>query len=198
MKKILLFLIFASNALVNAQISLPKSANDVAPLLIGENVPNLGLKTMDGKTVGMADLINNKKTILVFYRGGWCPYCTTHLSALAEAESELIAQGYQIIAISPDSPKRLMETQSKEKVNYTLLSDSDGAFAKAFGIAFQAPDGYGKYLNKGSDGLNTELYIPVPSLFVINNEGTIVFEYISPDYKHRITNKLLLSVIKSL
>lgn len=198
MKRIVLFLFFASNTLLFAQTSLPKSANDISPLLIGEDVPSLSLKSSDGKPVSTTDIIKSKKTILVFYRGGWCPYCNAHLSALAEAESQLIAQGYQIIAISPDSPKSLMETQTKEKLNYTLLSDSNGAFAKAFGIAFQAPEGYGKYLKKSSEDLNTELYIPVPSLFVVNESGTIVFEYISPDYKHRITNDLLLSVTKSL
>lgn len=198
MKRIFLLLFFASNTLLFAQTTLPKSANDISPLLIGEDVPSISLKSSDGKTVSTTDIIKSKKTILVFYRGGWCPYCNAHLSALAEAETQLIEQGYQIIAISPDSPKSLMETQTKEKLNYTLLSDSDGAFAKAFGIAFSAPEGYGKYLKESSEDLNTELYIPVPSLFVLNETGTIVFEYISPDYKHRITNDLLLSVTKSL
>ena len=197
MKRVLLFLFFVSNSLI-AQSNLPSSANDISPLLIGENVPNLSLKDTNGKSVNISDLISSKKTILVFYRGGWCPYCNTHLSALAETESQLIAQGYQIVAISPDSPKSLMETKTKEKLNYTLLSDSDGEFAKAFGIAFQAPENYGKYLKKRSENLNTDLYIPVPSLFILNQSGTIIFEYISPDYKQRITNDLLLSVVKSL
>lgn len=198
MKKLLLFLILASNYVMSAQTSLPKSPNDISPLLIDEKAPNLSLKTAEGETINFAKITKSKKTILVFYRGGWCPYCNAHLSALAEADKELLALGYQIVAISPDAPKSLLETKSKEKVNYTLLSDSDGAFAKAFGIAFQAPKNYDKYLTKGSDGINTELYLPVPSLFILDTEGTIVFEYISLDYKHRITNDLLLSVVKSL
>lgn len=197
MKRVFLFLFFVSNSLI-AQSNLPSSANDISPLLIGEKVPNLSLKDTNGKSVNFSDLISSKKTILVFYRGGWCPYCNTHLNALAETESQLIAQGYQIVAISPDSPKSMMETQTKEKLNYTLLSDSGGEFAKAFGIAFQAPENYGKYLKKSSENLNTDLYIPVPSLFILNQSGTIIFEYISPDYKQRITNDLLLSVVKSL
>lgn len=198
MKKFFLFLLLTSSTIIFAQSSLPKSANDVSPLLIGEIVPNLSLKTIDGKSVNFTDLSKKKKTILVFYRGGWCPYCNAHLSALAEAEKDLLAKGYQIIAVSPDSPKNLTETMSKDKVNYTLLSDSDGAFAKAFGIAFQAPEGYAKYLNNGSENLNTDLYIPVPSLFILNTDGAILFEYVSPDFKHRITNELLLSVVNTL
>jgi peroxiredoxin len=40
--------------------------------------------------------------------------------------------------------------------------------------------------------------LPVPSLFVIDTDGTILFEYISPNYKNRITENLLLSVLKDL
>jgi peroxiredoxin len=42
--------------------------------------------------------------------------------------------GYQIIAISPDS-KELKSNRRKDKVNYLLLSDSNGELAKAMGIS---------------------------------------------------------------
>lgn len=195
-KTIVLVLLILSN-ISNSQNQLPASPTAVSPLLIGAKVPEATLTSMDGKTVSVSELIKSKKTILVFYRGGWCPYCNAHLSALGEAESELLSQGYQIIAISPDSPDSQASTKVKDKVNYTLLSDSDGTFAKAFGIAFQAPDNYKPYLAKGSDGKNPG-FLPVPSVFILDKEGSIVFEYITPDFKHRITNELLLAVVKAL
>ncbi|WP_333659450.1 peroxiredoxin family protein, partial [Flavobacterium sp.] len=98
-------------------------------------------------------------------------------------------------AISPDSSKSLQETKSKDEVNYTLLSDSKNNFSKAFGIAFEAPKNYEKYLLKGSDNVNSSI-IPVPSVFILDKEGTILFEYIAPDYKHRLSNELLMAVAK--
>jgi len=195
MKKIIILLAIAFTQLSIAQNDLPKSATDIALLLIGEKAPNTSLKTIDGKSVSFLETLDKKKTILVFYRGGWCPYCNQHLSALAEAEPELIKLGYKIIAISPDSSKSLQETKSKDEVNYTLLSDSKNNFSKAFGIAFEAPKNYEKYLLKGSDNVNSSI-IPVPSVFILDKEGTILFEYIAPDYKHRLSNELLMAVAK--
>jgi len=195
MKKIIILLAIAFTQLSIAQNDLPKSATDIAPLLIGEKAPNTSLKTIDGNSVSFLETLDKKKTILVFYRGGWCPYCNQHLSALAEAEPELIKLGYKIIAISPDSSKSLQETKSKDEVNYTLLSDSKNNFSKAFGIAFEAPKNYEKYLLKGSDNVNSSI-IPVPSVFILDKEGTILFEYIAPDYKHRLSNELLMAVAK--
>lgn len=195
MKKIIILFAITFTQLSVAQYELPKSATDIAPLLIGEKAPNTSLKTIDGKSVSFLETLDKKKTILVFYRGGWCPYCNQHLSALAEAEPELIKLGYKIIAISPDSSKSLQETKSKDEINYTLLSDSKNNFSKAFGIAFEAPKNYEKYLLKGSDNVNSSI-IPVSSVFILDKEGTILFEYIAPDYKHRLSNELLMAVAK--
>jgi hypothetical protein len=65
------------------------------------------------------------------------------------------------------------------------------------GIAFQAPERYQKMLlnitaeeNKG--------WLPVPSVFIVNDKKQIVFEYISPDFKHRMNGDLLLAVASKL
>jgi len=181
----------------NAQTAVPKTANDISPLLIGEKIPNLILKSAENKDTQLAALFKNKKTVLVFYRGGWCPYCNMHLSALAEAEKQILDLGYQIIAISPDTPENLKITAEKDKVKYTLLSDSKGDLIKAAGIAFEAPENYKSTINVYSNGVNTS-FLPVPSVFVVNADSDILFEYISPDFKHRISSELLISVLKNL
>jgi peroxiredoxin len=180
-----------------AQKDLPKGSTKVSPLLIGEKIPAATLKSVDGTMVDLAKMLASQKTILVFYRGGWCPYCNMHLSALNDAEKELLSLGYQIIAVSPDAPKKLKTTDEKEKINYTLLSDSDGSLSKAIGIAYQAPDNYKSIIAEGSEGVN-ETFLPVPAVFIVDKEGTIQFEYISPDFKHRISNELLVAAAKSL
>jgi peroxiredoxin len=44
------------------------------------------LKSVENTDVDLTELISKKKNSLVFYRGGWCPFCNAHLAALAEAE----------------------------------------------------------------------------------------------------------------
>lgn len=197
MKKIICLALLMFGLTVSAQNELPQSAVEIAPLLIGEKIPDVILKSVDNQDVNLTSLFNKKRTVLVFYRGGWCPYCNLHLAALAEAEKELLALGYQIIAISPDAPKNLKITEEKVKVNYLLLSDSNGELAKSVGLAFQAPENYKPVINKGSEGLNST-FLPVPAVFLVNLNGEIEFEHITPNYKSRITNDLLIAVAKSL
>lgn len=199
MKNALLTLSFLFfSVILSAQTELPKTALEISPLLIGEKIPNQSLKSADNNDVNLSDLFANKKTILVFYRGGWCPYCNVHLAALGESEKELLELGYQIIAVSPDSPLKLKMTDEKNKINYQLLSDSSGSLSRAIGIAFQAPTTYKSILTEGSDRANTSLFLPVPSVFIIDTAGVIQFEHITPDYKNRISNDLLIAAAKSL
>jgi peroxiredoxin len=197
MKKIICLALFAIGLSVHAQNDLPKQAIEIAPLLIGEKIPSITLKSVDNTDVDLLELISKKRTVLVFYRGGWCPYCNAHLAALAEAEKELLDLGYQIIAISPDAPKSLKVTDDKEKLNYVLLSDSVGELSKAVGIAFEAPENYKATIAKGSDGVNNS-FLPVPAVFILNVNAEIEFEHIAPNFKNRISNDLLIAVAKSL
>lgn len=180
-----------------AQNDLPAKPEDIAPLLIGETVPEVQITQMDGKTTELGAVLNGKKSILIFYRGGWCPYCNSHLSDLQKIEPKLKELGYQIIAISPDVPAKLNETDQKHELAYQLYSDVKGELMAKMGIAFQAPERYQKMLlnitaeeNKG--------WLPVPSVFIINDKKQIVFEYISPDFKHRMNGDLLLAVANKL
>jgi peroxiredoxin len=197
MKKIIYLALLAIGLSVHAQNDLPKQATEIAPLLIGEKIPNFNLKSVENTNVNLTELFSKKRTVLVFYRGGWCPYCNAHLAALAEAEKELLDLGYQIIAISPDAPANLKVTDDKEKLNYLLLSDSTGELSKAVGIAFKAPENYKATIAKGSDGMNNS-FLPVPAVFILNVNAEIDFEHIAPNFKNRISNDLLITVAKSL
>jgi len=178
-----------------------RSAEEICPILIGDSAPELTLRTVDGKLFNLNKVLKNKPTVLIFYRGGWCPYCSRHLGQLQEIEAKIIKAGFQIIAISPDRPAKLKESIDKHKMNYLLLSDSNMAGAKAFGIAFRLEDAtIKKYDKYGIDlvGASGEKHysLPVPAVFVIGTDGIIKFGYINPNYKVRLDANILLSVLK--
>jgi len=165
--------------------------------LIGENIPEAILTAPDGTTHSLLSIISEKPTIILFYRGGWCPYCNKHLSDIVKVENDIFELGYQIIAISPDSPENLQQTTEKDTLNYSLYSDGNGTIAREFGIAFKAPEKYSDKLAKSSNGLNTG-FLPGSSVFVLDKSGKILFEYINPDYKTRLKSGLLIAVLKNL
>jgi len=111
---------------------VPLKPEDISPLLSGESIPVVNLLNAAGQPFDLNAAVASKPTILIFYRGGWCPYCNKQLSGLQEIEQDLRKTGYQIIAISTDSPDNLKQTEIKNKLTYTLLSDADLSISKQF------------------------------------------------------------------
>ena len=191
MKKIITLIVLVFSSSIFAQIA--DKAEDISPLLIGEKIPTLILENSNGEKVS-TDKIFNKKTVLVIYRGGWCPYCNSQLSEMQEIENQIIELGYNVVAISPDAPSFLKQTEDKKELKYQLYSDSDGKFSEALGIAFKKDK---PKLDKYSEGKNPG-FLPVPTVYIINEKQKIDFLYINPDYSVRLTGKLLLAVLKNL
>ena len=189
--------ITASSA-ADTTITVPLKPEDISPLLPGENIPRAQLPDADGKLTDLNALVAKRPSILVFYRGGWCPYCNRQLSGLQEIEQDLNKMGYQVIAISTDSPENLRQTGEKQHLSYTLLSDADLALSKKFGIAFKSPKNYDKFLPQTSGGKNTGKLLPVPSVFILNTKGNIRFEYINPDFTERLSPGLLKAAAAAL
>ncbi len=194
MRKIIALVVLGLTMISHAQVV--NSPEEVSPLLIGEKIPNTTLSNVEGAKID-SDKILSKKTVLIIYRGGWCPYCNNQLADMQNIEKDILGLGYQIVAVSPDAPSFLKETATKDKLNYNLYSDSEGKFTKALGIAFKAPEKYGKMLGKYSEDKNST-FLPVPTVYVLNEMQEIEFMYINPNYATRLKGELLLAVLKNL
>ncbi len=201
MKKILTGMMFYCMALLNTataqEMPLPEKPGDVRPLLIGNMLPSAMVSGPGGEQRNIRQITGGKRTVLIFYRGGWCPYCNKHLSELAMIEKDLAGLGYQVVAVSPDKPENLRSTETKTKAGYRLYSDSQGALIRAMGIAYRAPGNYLKVIKEASGGTNLEM-LPVPSVFLLNEKGTVLFTYVNPDFRQRLSGDVLLAAAKAL
>lgn len=182
--------------------TIPTSPERIRPILIGQKIPQLTLTTIEGIPYDVNLESGKKSTILIFYRGGWCPFCNRHLAQLRHAEPELAALGYQLLAVSPDRPSKLRETVNKNELSYTLLSDSSMTASKALGIAYKVDERVvNRYRNNGTDfeeftGEDHHL-LPVPAVFIIGKDGTVRFHYINPNYRVRLDPDLLLAAARA-
>jgi len=177
-------------------------ADDIHPLLVGTKVPDVFLNDVKGKQVKLYSLLEQKPTVLIFYRGGWCPYCNLQLEQLHTIESDILKEGYQIIAVSADRPENIETSIEKHDLHYTLLSDSTMNAAKAFGLAFRVgkealekSKKYAATLEAGS-GLSHHI-LPVPAVFIVQKDGSIIFEYVNPNFKVRLNAQVLLAILKA-
>jgi len=184
----------------DSEIYVPNRAEDINPIMTGQLMPDLVLLTEDSTKFNLTSVLSDNPTVIVFYRGGWCPYCTKHLTELQEIYSQLNEDGYQFFAISPDRPQKLRERKSESDLEFTLLSDSDMKASIALGIAYRMAgpmvDTYRtKYKIDLEDASGYAHHLlPVPSVFIIGTDGIIQFSYVNPDYKVRIDPDYLVTV----
>lgn len=178
-------------------------ANLVQPLSAGAKAPKFWARKPDGTRYEFDPASRAAPAVMIFYRGGWCPYCNAHMGQLKAAEATLRQRGYEVLFMSSDRPEILFSSLKddieKEVAHYTLLSDADAQVARAFGVAFQVDaatveqyKGFGIDLEQTQG--NAAHVLPVPSVFVIGKDGKIVFAHFDPDYKERLSAEKLLAV----
>ncbi len=193
-----LFAFACSPALFAALPTPAASAETAKPLAVGTPAPGATLNDTEGATVKLTDALAGKPTILVFYRGSWCPYCNRQLAALGELEPQLLALGYQILAISPDRAEGLKKMAGKNHLTYRLLSDRGMSASGGYGVAFRlsaeiekAYRAHGIELTPvpGGEGY----WLPVPAVFIVGSNGVIQFAFSNPDYKVRLAADALLA-----
>ncbi len=184
------------------QTDIPDNPQNVSPLLIGNEIPDVTLPDPEEEMISLSE-IAGQNTLIVFYRGGWCPFCSAELSAIAEIENELYEKGITIVGISPDSPGYLKESLPDPDTEFTLLSDSDMRASRAFGIAFkESEETVAQLKENGMDieersGRDHNL-LPVPAVFLINEEGRVEFQYVNPNYKKRINHNILMTAADAM
>ncbi len=205
MKKFLRFfasaLVVLTGALARAATPAP-SAEEAQPLAVGAHTPTVTLVDMEGAKVDLAAAFAEKPTVLVFYRGSWCPFCNRQLAALGELEPKLLALGYQILAVSPDTADGLKKMAGKNKLTYRLLSDQDMVASSGYGVAFRVSaktqesyHGHGIDLTPIPGGEGT--WLPVPTVFIVGRDGVIKFVYSNPDFKVRLSSESLLAAAEA-
>ncbi|MFY8275277.1 peroxiredoxin-like family protein [Pseudoalteromonas sp. SSDWG2] len=197
-------LLIASHVAQAATIThISDSAEQVSPVLPGLVIPDSTLKNTQGEEVSIKALVSEKPTILVVYRGGWCPYCSKQLANIQKVEQQLVEKGFQIIAVSPDSPEKLRESKISS-ANYKLLSDDQLRLSQDLGLAFFLEDKVADiYRNKLGVNFVTldgeqKVALPVPAVFVLDTDSRVHFQYANPNYKVRLSEQLLLAAADSV
>jgi peroxiredoxin len=185
------------------QAGVAAEPTGIVPVLIGTKVPATALFAPDGTKVDVATLVASRPTILVIYRGDWCVYCQKQLEDLQRIEPELLAMGYQIVAVSPDPPDRLRKSIENRRLRYQLLSDTDLTLIKRLGLAYNVDDRTRLQLESfGVTPRNVsaqpDWMLPVPAVFLVSSDGRIRWEYVNPDYRERVPPDLLLAAAKAL
>ena len=104
------------------------------PLAAGAAAPEVSAVDQDGKTVNFKDVYAKGATLVYFYPKADTPGCTKEACSIRDNWGELSKKGIQVLGVSEDKPDAQKKFAEKYKLPHTLIADSDGAVAKAFGV----------------------------------------------------------------
>ncbi|HWF73130.1 MAG TPA: peroxiredoxin-like family protein [Solirubrobacteraceae bacterium] len=191
--------VFASDQAALADRGIPAGA-----VAVGDKLASFALTNATGEIRTLDELTADGPAVIVFYRGGWCPYCNVTLRTYQrDLLPELSIRSAQLVAISPETPDASLSTEEKAELTYTVLSDSGAQLASALGITFApSEEGLAAQRTLGVDIRTTRAdagtALPMPTVLIVDRDHTVRFVDIHPDYTGRTEVNEILAALGKL
>lgn len=175
-------------------------AGSLAPR-VGEKMPPFLLPDEEGRLVSLEKLLRAGPVVIAFIRGHWCPYCRLNAGGLAEIENAI--KPVQLVAISAETQKYTREIKREAKAHFPFLTDVDNGYALALNLAIWVPDEMSSLI--AAAGWDVPCYqgaeawiLPVPSVFLVDQQGVVWFRHVDPDYRRRLEPATLKNAVTEL
>jgi peroxiredoxin len=171
---------------------------------VGDTLAPFALPDAAGQTRTLEELTAGGPAVIVFYRGGWCPYCNVTLRTYQQQLlPHLGAYSARLVAISPETPDASLDTQEKGELAYTVLSDEGVELASSLGLTFEPSQaGLAAQRELGVDIRTTRAdggtVLPMPTVLIVDRDRIVRFVDIHPDYTGRTEVDDILAALQAL
>ncbi len=125
----------------------------------GDQFPNLTVALPGGETLSLPDNSAGGFGVVLFYRGGWCPYCNAQLRAFERAGQALAGNGIRVAALSADGRDATAALVARHKLSFPVGYGADAPAVAALTGAFVNPGPV--YLQSTGFVLDPEGYVIV-------------------------------------
>lgn len=169
---------------------------------VGDTVSDFTLTNQSGKAVSLYQELAQGPAIVMWYRGGWCPYCNLTLAAMQQQMPAITAAGGQLIALTSEMPDSSMTTAERHALTYQILSDTSGSVARSWNLLFQMPDTvmtvYNSLFSLAGYNGNDRNELPLAASFVIGTDRVIRYAFVDADYRRRAEPAELVASLSAL
>lgn len=144
------------------------------------SAPNFTLADQTGESITLDTYRGGGPVLLVFYRGSWCPFCSSELRGLSAAYDEFRKAGIRILAISTDPSGKSQQAIERIGLKFPLLSDADAKVIREYGLLHRGG---------GPDAGDVAL----PANYLVDRDGRIVWRRIAGRVQDRLDPSEILA-----
>ncbi|MBL4851984.1 MAG: AhpC/TSA family protein [Gammaproteobacteria bacterium] len=169
----------------------------------GDTLPEFTLSNQLGSPLTLSQLRANGPVLIVFYRGGWCPYCNLELRAYQAALDRINAAGAMLVAITPELADESLNTIEKNSLGFQVLTDDNASYARQLGLVHTLPeelrpiyDGFGIDLQKHNG--KGQFDLPLPATYIVDTDGVIVKAFVDVDYTQRMEPEQAILALEAM
>lgn len=105
-----------------------------AEIKVGDAAPQFECKDDAGKVWKSEDHYGKKTVVVYFYPAAMTGGCTKQACAYRDDQQKLADKDAEVVGVSGDEVAGLQLFKKAHDLNFTLLADTDGSVAKAFGV----------------------------------------------------------------
>lgn len=103
-------------------------------LAVGDEAPDFALQGSDGNTYSLADFRDKQAVVIAWFPRAFTSGCTVECKSLAENGDKIREYDVTYFMASTDPLEKNRAFAEETKADFPLLSDPDGAVAKAYGV----------------------------------------------------------------
>ena len=86
----------------------------------GDRFPDLSVSTIGGGQMALPRDVEGSYSVILFYRGAWCPYCCAQLAAFSRARESLSSIGVAVVALSVDDEATTKSLVDKLQLRFPI------------------------------------------------------------------------------
>ncbi len=112
------------------------------------------LKTPDGSVLSLAQVLSQKKSVLVNFWATWCSYCVEEMPDLVKLQTKNESRGFTIIGVNAgESASQAAAFMRKHGINFPIALDEDMAVSQRYNL------------------------VGLPTSILISSDGKIIGQY---------------------
>jgi len=156
---------------------------------IGDVMPGFMLPDDQGHLVSLDKLLEQAPVAMAFHRGHWCPYCRLSAVGLAEIQDDI--KPVQIVAISAQTQKFTRKIKAESGAHFPFLTDFGNGYALSLNLAIWVDDAMSSLIAGAGWDIpsyqgETGWVLPIPSVFIVGQDGLIKARHVDADYRRRL------------